>query len=359
MKPIYTFSQTDDELTVVFEVPKEIKRRNLTVNFTKTEITAGITGQEPVIQGTLWERIDPSGSLWQLESSSVTIHIEKKNHQLWQALIKSSIEGSPDKIDPQSLFVLGQFADQFAPRNPTLALERYQAAAARGFSRAKQQLGLIQIRPEHFPGFKQDAESGLKNLTEAAQEGEVDAMLYLTELYESGVPGEKDGPIKKDSKKAMFWLARAVELRDQKAYAILKQTEASLNVEQREELLRTWKESKSFEAAIQVALMLSKIFQHSKNGANETEIKQWLDVASERAATSEENSRSEEVAKKILQVVQKSKKKQLAQPFSRLSLAGSGLDLFPWRNPLVPAILFTFVGIGIFALKNPLRRYLQ
>ncbi|KAM3506345.1 hypothetical protein MY10362_002404 [Beauveria mimosiformis] len=96
----YKWTQTIGELDINFIVPGNMKSRDLVVNIQKLKLTAGIKGQEPIVNGDLPHAIRVDDSTWTLStnadgSKTVEIHLDKVNKMEWWAHI---VTGAP-KID--------------------------------------------------------------------------------------------------------------------------------------------------------------------------------------------------------------------------------------------------------------------
>ncbi|KAL2211405.1 CS-domain-containing protein [Sarocladium strictum] len=104
----YKWEQTISELDVTFQVPGNLKSRDLVVEIKKQKLSAGIKGQEPVISGDLPHAIQVDDSTWTLSTNSdgtktVEIHLDKVNKMEWWAhVVQSAPRIDVTKIQPDS-----------------------------------------------------------------------------------------------------------------------------------------------------------------------------------------------------------------------------------------------------------------
>ncbi|ATY62213.1 nuclear movement nudC [Cordyceps militaris] len=88
----YKWTQTIGELDINFTVPGNLKSRDLVVEIKKLKLTAGIKGQEPIINGDLPHAILVDDSTWTLSTNAdgtktAEIHLDKVNKMEWWAHI--------------------------------------------------------------------------------------------------------------------------------------------------------------------------------------------------------------------------------------------------------------------------------
>ncbi|KAK3301027.1 HSP20-like chaperone [Chaetomium fimeti] len=96
----YKWTQTIGDVDITITVPGNLKGRDLVVDIKKESISAGIKGQEPIIQGTLPHAIRTDDSTWTLTAAPdnnkvVEIHLDKVNKMEWWAHV---VTGAP-RID--------------------------------------------------------------------------------------------------------------------------------------------------------------------------------------------------------------------------------------------------------------------
>ncbi|KAF7551662.1 hypothetical protein G7046_g7661 [Stylonectria norvegica] len=104
----YKWTQTIAELDVTFEVPGNMKSRDLAIAMKKQSISAGLKGHDPVIKGDLPHAILVDDSTWTLTDNAdgtrtVEIHLDKANKMEWWAhVVTTAPEIDVSKIQPDS-----------------------------------------------------------------------------------------------------------------------------------------------------------------------------------------------------------------------------------------------------------------
>ncbi|KAK9727627.1 hypothetical protein K7432_001711 [Basidiobolus ranarum] len=137
----YAWSQTDDQVSVSFLVPKTFRSRDAIIELHTDELHAGLRGTEPILKGKLYAQIRTSDSVWQIESASestlvdsasaltyqlLTVHLEKLIRGLdWPVVVIEPAKGS-NEVDIASRFYLGKMYESI---DPVKAFEYYISAA--------------------------------------------------------------------------------------------------------------------------------------------------------------------------------------------------------------------------------------
>eukprot|EP00271_Cylindrocystis_brebissonii_P010154 TRINITY_DN26255_c0_g1_i1.p1 TRINITY_DN26255_c0_g1~~TRINITY_DN26255_c0_g1_i1.p1 ORF type:complete len:362 (+),score=124.65 TRINITY_DN26255_c0_g1_i1:95-1087(+) len=100
----YSWTQTLGEVDVTIPLPPGTKSRGLLVEIKKKSLTVGLKGQEPIIQGELWEAVKTDDCLWNIEDSrTLTVHLEKVNRmEWWRAVAKGQPEINTQKVEPEN-----------------------------------------------------------------------------------------------------------------------------------------------------------------------------------------------------------------------------------------------------------------
>ncbi|GJN79878.1 CS-like domain-containingprotein [Purpureocillium lilacinum] len=104
----YKWQQTIADVDVTFNVPGNMKSRDLVVEIKKQTLSAGIRGQDPVIKGDLPHAVLVDDSTWTLSSNSdgtktVEIHLDKANKmEWWPHVVTSAPKIDVTKIQPDS-----------------------------------------------------------------------------------------------------------------------------------------------------------------------------------------------------------------------------------------------------------------
>jgi len=177
---LYSWSQTNDQITISFQVLKSFKARDATIDIRKDSIFVQIHNEDtPRIKGRLFTSIDKFDSMWQVETESktnkriVTIHIEKQNTIPWPLVIRSGMKGENDieGMDAQSQYLCGSF---------------YQSEVG-------------------------DYQRAFKYFESAANLGNTAAQMKLAAFYELGKNESQSIIVDQDLKKAIYWHTKAAE----------------------------------------------------------------------------------------------------------------------------------------------------
>ncbi|CAI6090432.1 hypothetical protein V2G26_005999 [Clonostachys chloroleuca] len=104
----YKWTQQISELDITFTVPGNLKSRDLVVDIKKKKLSAGIKGQDPIIQGDTPHDVNTEDSTWTLVTNSdgtktVEIHLDKVNKMEWWAhVVTTAPKIDVSKIQPES-----------------------------------------------------------------------------------------------------------------------------------------------------------------------------------------------------------------------------------------------------------------
>ncbi|PNY26676.1 Nuclear movement protein nudC [Tolypocladium capitatum] len=104
----YKWTQTVAELDVTFTIPGNMKSRDLVVDIKKQRLSAGLKGQDPVVEGDLPHAVHVDDSTWTISANAdgtktVEIHLDKANKMEWWAHVVTSAPAiDVTKIQPES-----------------------------------------------------------------------------------------------------------------------------------------------------------------------------------------------------------------------------------------------------------------
>ncbi|VDM95193.1 unnamed protein product [Thelazia callipaeda] len=102
----YQWTQTlgEVEVRVPFKVGFPLKSKDVIVEFTKSKLKIGLKGQEPIIDGDLYNIIKVENTTWILEDRrTVVLAMEKINNmEWWSRLVKTDPEINTKKVQPES-----------------------------------------------------------------------------------------------------------------------------------------------------------------------------------------------------------------------------------------------------------------
>ena len=85
--------QTLRDATATFALPKGTRGRECDVQITATSLRVGLKGQDPIVDGPLFESIKVSDSGWSLADGNLDVLLMKENKQQWW---KTVIKGDPE-----------------------------------------------------------------------------------------------------------------------------------------------------------------------------------------------------------------------------------------------------------------------
>jgi len=100
----YTWRQNLGDVAVVVPVPSGTRAKQLAITISKTKLSVGVKGQDPIMVGDLCKEIKVDDSTWTLEDQAfVHIHLEKQNQQAWwENVLKHHPKIDTTKIQPEN-----------------------------------------------------------------------------------------------------------------------------------------------------------------------------------------------------------------------------------------------------------------
>ncbi|PAA71194.1 hypothetical protein BOX15_Mlig027477g1, partial [Macrostomum lignano] len=100
----YSWTQTLRDLEIRVPLPVKVKGRDLTVSITKSDITAGLRNQPPILHGQLAHHIKPDESTWTLdEGKTLIICLEKVNQmEWWGQVVTTDPVINTKKVEPEN-----------------------------------------------------------------------------------------------------------------------------------------------------------------------------------------------------------------------------------------------------------------
>ncbi|KAL9931502.1 hypothetical protein V8E36_009667 [Tilletia maclaganii] len=93
---LWTVHQSMGQATVLFYVPHKTRSADLNIAIHPNHIRAGIHGQAPVLNATLWAEVQPSSSSWQIER---TARKHRKSSRRHRPISQASVSPRPDTLD--------------------------------------------------------------------------------------------------------------------------------------------------------------------------------------------------------------------------------------------------------------------
>eukprot|EP01112_Ceratiomyxa_fruticulosa_P008185 TRINITY_DN2114_c0_g1_i5.p1 TRINITY_DN2114_c0_g1~~TRINITY_DN2114_c0_g1_i5.p1 ORF type:complete len:332 (-),score=72.62 TRINITY_DN2114_c0_g1_i5:246-1241(-) len=192
----YVVSQTDENLTVSFTVPPLTKKKDLNIVIKNNSILAGLKDRTPIVEGTLYTNV--RDTLWQIEGTTVTLHLDKDKPAIWPLLISGPLNGS---IDPHSSFTLGELMENDIWSNQTRSsekiLEYFRDSADKGSRLGQLRMGHILKgdSKDSLPDITPNPVESLHYYRKAAETwNDADAQYFVAESYRE--EGEEDEAIK-------------------------------------------------------------------------------------------------------------------------------------------------------------------
>ncbi|KAM7222570.1 HSP20-like chaperone [Rhypophila decipiens] len=105
----YKWTQTIGEVDISFPIPATYKARDLSISITKSSLTAGIKGQDPIVKGDFPHSVRTDDSTWTVTTSPdgktkiVEIHLDKVNKmEWWPHIITTAPKIDVTKIVPEN-----------------------------------------------------------------------------------------------------------------------------------------------------------------------------------------------------------------------------------------------------------------
>ncbi|KAJ3452087.1 sel-1-like protein [Anaeramoeba flamelloides] len=195
----YEARETTESVIFSFTVQEGTTLDDIEIELTPTSIKAGLKGKNPVIQGKLFDSIDPNSSEFVLveddNQHSVIITLQKSQKIEFKIHIIDKYEGS---IDPHSSYLLS--IHYFHKNEIELAVDFLQIAANVGHYLAAYQMALVFNEPTIAQSYGQQTnpELAFKYFKIAADMQLPAALFFLGTLCESGKGCQKDLNLAKD-----------------------------------------------------------------------------------------------------------------------------------------------------------------
>lgn len=97
----FTWTQTDNDVTITLPVDKSLKGKDVVYNLTGSSLTLGIKGQDPVINGELLSLTKPDDSTWEMDTVDgqrvvKVVLFKAQAYRHWECILKADLKGKPD-----------------------------------------------------------------------------------------------------------------------------------------------------------------------------------------------------------------------------------------------------------------------
>lgn len=67
--PIYFWQQTEGDLTVHLRLPEGVTKDDVCFRLAADQLSVGVQGSGPLLEGTLYAKVDPEASTWTIENN--------------------------------------------------------------------------------------------------------------------------------------------------------------------------------------------------------------------------------------------------------------------------------------------------
>ncbi|VVB15332.1 unnamed protein product [Arabis nemorensis] len=100
----YSWTQSLQEVTVNIPVPCGTKSRSVTCEIKTNRLKVGLKGQEPIIDGVLFNSVKPDDCFWNIEDQKVISVLMTKQDQMewWKYCVKGEPEIDTQKVEPET-----------------------------------------------------------------------------------------------------------------------------------------------------------------------------------------------------------------------------------------------------------------
>eukprot|EP01156_Anaeramoeba_ignava_P020033 Anaeramoba_ignava/c11897_g1_i2.p1 GENE.c11897_g1_i2~~c11897_g1_i2.p1 ORF type:complete len:192 (-),score=65.95 c11897_g1_i2:420-995(-) len=175
----YSFSQTEQEILINFEIPEGIKKSDLDIQIHSNWIQAGIKEKEPILCGELIYGIDEENSKWDFNEKGylVIITLKKKESTEWMLIIKNDYQG---KIDSNSEFILSIFYED--QKDYSKALQYLSSSAKKSHLISLYKLAALYIINDSNYPITPNYEMGFSLFKKAAKQNSSTA-LFMVFIY--------------------------------------------------------------------------------------------------------------------------------------------------------------------------------
>lgn len=99
----YTWSQTLREVELSVAVPPGTRGKDVAITISKSKLSVGLKGKEPLFSGPLSKNVHVDESTWTIDDQKeVNIHLEKVTQEWWSGVIQGHPSIDVTKIQPEN-----------------------------------------------------------------------------------------------------------------------------------------------------------------------------------------------------------------------------------------------------------------
>ncbi|KAH9515699.1 NudC domain-containing protein 1 [Bulinus truncatus] len=102
-KSLYTWSQTESDLSVHLTIPEGLTKANLNIDISGTRLEVAVKNGIEMIKGNLHARVKVDSCTWTMEGRRLEVFLQKAEESLWPTVVEGDTRGelvlSPEHVD--------------------------------------------------------------------------------------------------------------------------------------------------------------------------------------------------------------------------------------------------------------------
>uniref|UniRef100_A0A6T6N0E7 CS domain-containing protein n=1 Tax=Rhodosorus marinus TaxID=101924 RepID=A0A6T6N0E7_9RHOD len=101
----YKWTQTLGDLNVGIKFPVLPNKKSVSCIIEESRVSVGVVGQDPILSGELFAKVNADESFWQLDrdESTLELYLEKQNKmEWWKSVVKGEPELDTTKVEPEN-----------------------------------------------------------------------------------------------------------------------------------------------------------------------------------------------------------------------------------------------------------------
>ncbi|KAI3358133.1 hypothetical protein L3Q82_003132 [Scortum barcoo] len=105
--PIYFWQQTSEDITVCVRMPEGVTKDEVQFRLTADNISIGVQGFPPLLEGQLYAPVDPEASAWIIKNDkSLEVSLQKRSEgPMWPELVMGDRRGECVMSDEQAALI--------------------------------------------------------------------------------------------------------------------------------------------------------------------------------------------------------------------------------------------------------------